>query len=117
MDEKLRELIELVDTTNDELVELHQELVQIETVNTGAEDSGNETALCKVLQRRLAKEGIAAEIYESRPGRGNLVATIGEGERNLLLMSHTDVVPVVEAAWTYDVPPRWWTVSYAGSAL
>jgi acetylornithine deacetylase/succinyl-diaminopimelate desuccinylase-like protein len=37
--------------------------------------------------------GISNEIIESAPGRGNIIATIGEGERSLLFLSHIDVVP------------------------
>ena len=62
---------------------------------------GNETAGAKWLQRVLAREGIAAEIFESSPGRGNLYARLpGTGSRRpIVLLSHIDVVPATDSAW------------------
>jgi acetylornithine deacetylase/succinyl-diaminopimelate desuccinylase-like protein len=52
----------------------------------------------------LDKEGIASEIFESAPGRGNLVARIkGNGsKRPLMLMGHLDVVGVERDKWSLD---------------
>nr|WP_286207179.1 M20/M25/M40 family metallo-hydrolase [Thermomicrobium sp. CFH 73360] len=52
----------------------------------------------------LEREGIPAEVIESAPGRGNLVARIrGSGRaRPLLLMAHSDVVSVEREKWTRD---------------
>jgi acetylornithine deacetylase/succinyl-diaminopimelate desuccinylase-like protein len=104
MKQTLQRLLDTVDEETDELVGLHQELVRIPTVNTGAPDSGNETEVCRSLEQRLGAEGIPSLTLESAPSRGNLVAHIGEqsGPR-LLLMSHTDVVPVDESRW--KLPP------------
>ncbi len=57
------------------------------------------------LADRLRAAGVAAEIVESAPGRGNLVARIkGSGaKRPLLLLAHIDVVPIEGQPWT--VPP------------
>jgi acetylornithine deacetylase/succinyl-diaminopimelate desuccinylase-like protein len=104
MKQTLQRLLDMVEQETDELVELHQELVRIPTVNTGAPDSGNETEVCRLLEQRLSAEGIPSLTLESAPSRGNLVAHIGDqsGPR-LLLMSHTDVVPVDESRW--KLPP------------
>jgi acetylornithine deacetylase/succinyl-diaminopimelate desuccinylase-like protein len=104
-DQAINQLFDMVDEATDELVELHQELVRIQTVNTGARDSGNEIEVCHLLERRFSAEGITNTTLESAPGRGNLIAHIGAaaGPR-LMLMSHTDVVPVEdESKWDY--PP------------
>src|SRR5206468_1120755 len=52
----------------------------------------------------LAADGIASEIFEREPGRGNLVARIkGSGARRpLLLMAHVDVVNVDRSQWDVD---------------
>lgn len=104
---KLDELIAEVDRSKDELVELLQELIRIPTVNTGKMPTGNETELCKFLKAKLDKEGIDSEIIESIPTRGNLIARLDgkqNGRAKLMLMSHTDVVPIGdESKWIY--PP------------
>lgn len=105
VDETLQRLFDLVDQSSDELIELHRTLVQTPTVNTGAADSGNEIAACRVLAETLDVAGIAYQILESAPTRGNLIAHMGtEDGPSLLLMSHVDVVPVEdEARWRH--PP------------
>lgn len=65
---------------------------------------GRETLAAEWLRDVLRRDGIAAEIFESAPGRGNLYARLrGTGEkRALILLSHSDVVPVTPEAWTVD---------------
>src|SRR5947207_1782775 len=66
---------------------------------------GNETAALQPLLVRFQRAGVRAQILESAPGRGNLVARVpGTGAmRPLLLLAHIDVVPVEGQPWT--VPP------------
>jgi acetylornithine deacetylase/succinyl-diaminopimelate desuccinylase-like protein len=99
------DLLTSVDAARDEIVRLHQDLVRIATVNTGPRpDTGNETPACELLRDKLGADGIRSDIYESAPNRGNLVARLPGGEKRLLLMSHTDVVPVEdESLWEH--PP------------
>ena len=100
------DVIDSVAGARDEIVALLQELVRVPSVNAGARpDTGNETAVCELLRKKLEPEGIAYDVHESAPGRGNLIARMGppNGKR-LLLMSHTDVVPVEdETLWEH--PP------------
>ena len=76
------------------------EYIRVRTVNP----PGNETAGAKWLQQVLAREGIAAEIFESSPGRGNLYARLpGNGsKRPIVLLSHIDVVPATDSGWQVD---------------
>jgi acetylornithine deacetylase/succinyl-diaminopimelate desuccinylase-like protein len=73
------------------------EYLRIRTINP----PGNETAGARWLQKVLARDGIAAQIFESSPGRGNLYARLpGNGsKRPLVLLSHIDVVPATDSAW------------------
>jgi acetylornithine deacetylase/succinyl-diaminopimelate desuccinylase-like protein len=66
---------------------------------------GNETAALKPLLQRFQSAHVPAQLIESAPGRGNLIARVrGTGaKRPLLLLAHIDVVPVEGQPWT--VPP------------
>ena len=103
----LDRLLTEVEEARDELVELHQGLVKIPTVNTGVMPTGNETELCQFLKKKLDAEGIESEIMEGVPTRGNLVARLSgteDGKARLMFMSHTDVVPTGdESKWMH--PP------------
>ncbi|MFI5107028.1 MAG: M20/M25/M40 family metallo-hydrolase, partial [Terriglobales bacterium] len=83
-----------------EAVKLLGELVKIDTSNP----PGNETRAAEYIKSVLAAEGISATIYESAPGRGNIVARLkGNGKKKpLLLMGHLDVVGVERDKWTMD---------------
>ena len=99
-------LLALVGANRDEIIALEQDLVRTPSVNSGVMPTGNETAVCEVVQQRLAREGISSEILESAPGRGNLIAKLDgrSGRAGLMFMSHTDVVPVEdESKWKH--PP------------
>ena len=78
---------------------IHGELVAVDTSH------GGETTALRPLLERLKSVGVAAQIVESGPGRGNLIARIkGNGAKKpLLLLAHIDVVPVEGQPWT--VPP------------
>lgn len=84
----------------DEAVKFLGDLVKIDTHNP----PGNETKAAEYIKGVLANEGITAAIYESAPGRGNLVARLkGNGKKQpLLLMAHLDVVGVEPDKWTVD---------------
>ncbi|HMA34174.1 MAG TPA: M20/M25/M40 family metallo-hydrolase [Chloroflexia bacterium] len=84
-----------------EVVEHLQHLIRCETVNP----PGNETLAATYLRDQLAAVGIESQLLEAVPNRANLVARwAGDGRaRPLLLMGHTDVVPVEAARWTH--PP------------
>ena len=63
---------------------------------------GHETDALQPILKRFQDAGVPAQILESSPGRGNLIARIkGTGaHRPLLLMAHVDVVPVEGQKWT-----------------
>ena len=84
----------------DEAVKFLGGLVKIDTSNP----PGNEARAAEYIKSVLAAEGIPAQIYESAPGRGNLIARLkGNGKKKpLLLMGHLDVVGVERDKWTVD---------------
>jgi len=71
-------------------------LIQIQSVNP----PGGETEVARYLKRLFDEYQIANEIIEPSPGRGSFLAYLGEGEKSLLYLSHTDVVPVSEG-WSF----------------
>ncbi len=84
----------------DEARKFLSDLIKIDTSNP----PGNETRAAEYIKGVLAAEGISSQVYESAPGRGNLVARLkGNGKhRPLLLMGHLDVVGVERDKWTVD---------------
>ena len=74
----------------DEVTQLLQELIRVNTVNP----PGNETAAAELLRDYLAESGVESELYAKVPERGNLVARLPGrgGGPSLLLLSHTDKV-------------------------
>ena len=88
-----------------ETVALLQTLIRNQCVNEGTAESGFETRSVDVLAQYLGDSGLDLERYEATPGRQNLVARI-EGTDptapTLLLMGHTDVVPVSPESWRRD---------------
>ena len=84
----------------DEVSELLQELIRLDTVNP----PGNETRAAELLRDYLEEHGVACELYAKVPERANLVARIpgsSDGPR-LALLSHTDTVLADPAEWQVD---------------
>jgi acetylornithine deacetylase/succinyl-diaminopimelate desuccinylase-like protein len=84
----------------DEVAELLQELIRLDTVNP----PGNESRAADLLREYLGDNGVATETYAKVPERANLVARIpglGSGPR-LLLLSHTDTVLADPDEWSVD---------------
>ena len=92
----LTSLINQIDKNSDELVKLHQNLVKIESVNTGYMPTGNETKVAEFCSKWLSKFGIESNQLSRVKDRGNFIAKypFSGNKKKLLLMSHTDVVPV-----------------------
>ncbi len=81
-----------------------QEMIRIPSVNFG-EGKGDEKAIAEYVVKKLEEVGIASRIYESAPGRCNVVANI-EGANpqrpGLVVHGHTDVVPAIAEDWSMD---------------
>ena len=71
----------------------------------GTPESGQESRSADVLRSYLEGPGLELEAFESLPGRRSLVARIEGSDRDgpsLLLLGHTDVVPVNPEGWRED---------------
>jgi acetylornithine deacetylase/succinyl-diaminopimelate desuccinylase-like protein len=93
------------DALTNDTVALLQQLIRNRCVNDGSVESGEERRSVDLLAGYLEGGGLDLERYEPAPGRASLVTRIEGSDPSaptLLLMGHTDVVPVNEAGWRND---------------
>lgn len=83
-----------------EILGHYRTLVRIDSSNP----PGDETGVDAYLKKTLEAEGIPVQVFAKQPSRPNLVARLkGNGKRRpVLLMAHTDVVPVQKEKWPVD---------------
>jgi len=100
--------IELTSAEREELqseaISICQTLIRIPSVNYG-EGKGDEAAVAAKVVELLLEVGIDSKIYESAPGRCNVVARIkGEDQERpgLVVHGHLDVVPANAEDWSVD---------------
>lgn len=85
--------------------ELLRTLIRNACVNTGDLASGQEAKSVDALEDFFAGSGLSCERYASAPGRMSLITRIEGSDPKaptLLLMGHTDVVPVNPNGWQRD---------------
>jgi acetylornithine deacetylase/succinyl-diaminopimelate desuccinylase-like protein len=88
-----------------EVVELLQQLIRNECVNDDRVESGQEIRSSDVLETYLEGAGLDLATFDAAPGRRSLVARIDGSDPDaptLMLMGHTDVVPVNPSGWRHD---------------
>ncbi len=86
-----------------ETIELLQALIRNACVNDGTTTSGYETRNSDLLDEAL--DGLPLEHFEPLPGRRSVLATVEGSDPSaptILLMGHTDVVPVSPDDWRED---------------
>lgn len=91
-------------TLEQEVIQICQDLIRIPSVNFG-EGRGDEKAVADYVVASLAEVNIAATIYESAPGRCNVMARIPGRDSNrpgLVVHGHLDVVPANADDWSVD---------------
>jgi acetylornithine deacetylase/succinyl-diaminopimelate desuccinylase-like protein len=83
-----------------EILGRFQDLIRINT----SSPPGNETKAVDYLRKVLEENGIGTQTFALDPNRANLVARLkGNGsKRPLLILAHTDVVPVQREKWPVD---------------
>ena len=88
-----------------EVTDLLQQMIRNACVNDGRPESGEERRSVDLLESYLEGSGADLQRYESAPGRVSLVARLEGSDPHapsLLLMGHTDVVPVNPDRWRRD---------------
>ena len=92
-------MISAVESLDDEAVSWLQNYLKIDTINP----PGNESRAVEYIANIFEQEGIEFNSAESAPGRGNIWARIEGGDKPaLVLLHHSDVVPVNEKYWDFD---------------
>lgn len=89
----------------DDVTDLLQQLIRNACVNDGRPESGGERRSVDLLESYLEGAGADLQRYESAPGRASLVGRLEGSDPkapSLLLMGHTDVVPVNPDRWRRD---------------
>jgi acetylornithine deacetylase/succinyl-diaminopimelate desuccinylase-like protein len=92
-------------SVSDTVTALLQQLIRNQCVNDGQPESGEEVRSSDVLENYLEGVGLEIESFEPTPGRRSLVARLpgrDPSAPSLLLMGHTDVVPVTPSQWQRD---------------
>src|SRR5207247_932380 len=84
----------------DEAAQLLAQYLRINTTNP----PGHERRTADWLAAVLAREGIAAQVFEPAPGKANLYARLrGDGSaRPIILLNHMDVVLASPEYWSVD---------------
>jgi acetylornithine deacetylase/succinyl-diaminopimelate desuccinylase-like protein len=93
------------DDRTGEVTDLLQQLIRNACVNDGTAQSGQEERSTDLLTSYLEGSSLDLETYEPEPGRTSLVARMEGSDPTaptLLLMGHTDVVPVNPDGWERD---------------
>ncbi len=94
-----------LDTLTEENAELLQAMIRNQCVNDGSPESGHETRNANLLRDELEGCGADIEILPVLPGRDSIVARLPGTDPDapaLMLMGHTDVVPVSPEGWKVD---------------
>lgn len=78
--------------------EILSALIKINTENP----PGRESGAALFLKHLFDGAGIRTRVLAAEIGRDNFIATLGNGPKSLLFLSHTDVVPAGEG---WDFPP------------
>ncbi|HEU4346770.1 MAG TPA: M20/M25/M40 family metallo-hydrolase [Actinoplanes sp.] len=97
----------MTDTAVDEVAGLCQDLLRIDTTNTGdPRTTVGERGAAEYVAEKLTEAGLEVVIHESAPKRANLVARITGADPSrgaLLVHGHLDVVPADASEWS--MPP------------
>ncbi|HET8879918.1 MAG TPA: M20/M25/M40 family metallo-hydrolase, partial [Arthrobacter sp.] len=89
----------------DEVVRICQELIRIDTSNYGDGSGPGERAAAEYTAGLISEVGLDAEIFESAPGRANVVTRMAGEDSSapaLVVHGHLDVVPALREQWSVD---------------
>lgn len=88
-----------------ETVLIARDLIRFDTSNRGGGDANPEAPIANYVATYLTEIGLTPSIYESAPGRANVIARVPGLDASLpalVVHGHLDVVPADAAAWSVD---------------
>ena len=89
-----------------DVLRICRDLIRIDTSNYGPGTEGpGEREAAEYVVGQLQEVGLEPELFESEPGRANVVVRIPGADRErgaLVVHGHLDVVPADAADWTHD---------------
>ncbi|GAB3285683.1 M20/M25/M40 family metallo-hydrolase [Sinomonas notoginsengisoli] len=92
-------------TAEDEVVDICRDLIRFDTSNYGDRSGPGERAAAEYTAALLADVGLEPELFESAPGRANVVVRLEGSDPSasaLVVHGHLDVVPAQKEDWTVD---------------
>jgi acetylornithine deacetylase/succinyl-diaminopimelate desuccinylase-like protein len=96
---------ETTTTAQDEVVQICQDLIRIDTSNFGDGSGPGEAEAAAYVVQSLREVGLEPQTFESDPGRVSVVVRIPGADRErgaLCIHGHLDVVPANAADWSVD---------------
>jgi len=97
--------VDAIAVMENEAVEICRKLIQIDTTNYGGNKGAGELEAARYVAQLLQEVSLAAQIYESAPGRANVLVRIPGADRTLpalVVHGHLDVVPAIAEDWSVD---------------
>ena len=89
----------------DEVAGICADLIRFDTSNFGDNEGPGERAIAEHTAALISEVGLSAELYESAPGRANVVTRIAGSDSSLpalVVHGHLDVVPAQAQDWSVD---------------
>ena len=89
----------------DEVAGICADLIRFDTSNFADNEGPGERAIAEHTAALISEAGLSAELYESSPGRANVVTRIEGSDSSLpalVVHGHLDVVPAQAADWSVD---------------
>lgn len=94
-----------VELMENEAVDFCRRLIQIDTTNYGGNKGAGELEAARYVVSLLEEVGLRPELYESAPGRANVVVRLKGSDSSLpalVVHGHLDVVPAITEDWSVD---------------
>jgi len=94
-----------IERMEEDAVEICRGLIRIDTTNFGGNKGAGELEAARYVAELFDEVGLDAQIYESAPGRANVVLRIPGSDPSLpalIVHGHLDVVPAIAEDWSVD---------------